>query len=78
MKTKRTTVIQLDTFFTSNVDGECPQDWEDKGHFCYLMNIDLHISYNQASEECKKHNATLASINSTEEQDYIFAFYNGK
>ena len=51
---------------------KCPLDWVKSGEFCYLK-IKETLSWQNASNECKKKGGNLASIHTMEENDFIWS-----
>ncbi|XP_072044869.1 lithostathine-like [Amphiura filiformis] len=55
--------------------GYCPEGWDPYGSYCYFVNVDHHVSFNDAVVACQNRTSNLTSIHSREEQLYHMLLY---
>ncbi|RWS22626.1 macrophage mannose receptor 1-like protein, partial [Leptotrombidium deliense] len=57
----------------------CPRNWTLFNKQCYYINdITLSVEFSEAQDKCKKLNATLVSIETQEQNDFIQHFINNR
>ncbi|XP_072044940.1 uncharacterized protein [Amphiura filiformis] len=66
-------VYMVDCSEEAGDEGFCPDGWDPHGPFCYFVNVELRLSFNDAVFACQNMTSNLTSIHSDEEQYYHLA-----